>query len=96
MVHGTGRGAPGGGGGTALGRQSRWAFDPVTYRIEFDTVLNRSYQVQYSLDAVRWKTAEPAVVGTGKRASWVDDEPPKTDSPPASEQARFYRALRAP
>jgi len=63
------------------------------FLVEFMTQTDHTYRVQYSEDLVTWKTAEPAVAGTGSRIHWIDGGPPKTDRHPAEGPGRFYRVL---
>ena len=67
-----------------------------TYLIDFSTLTNRTYYIQYSTDLATWATASPPLVGTGTGMQWVDNGPPKTDGNPATETSRFYRVLLAP
>ena len=67
-----------------------------TILIEWNSQANRTYYVQYSSDQIAWKTAMPAVVGTGTRQQWIDNGPPKTDSLPNASVVRFYRLLLVP
>ena len=67
-----------------------------TFWVEFSTLSNRVYYLQYSGDVSTWKTALPAVLGTGHRVSWLDAGPPKTESAPQSATNRFYRIIRLP
>lgn len=67
--------------------------------IEFPTEAGRRYYVQYAPTAEglagpagERRTAEPAILGTGSRVQWVDDGPPKTESPPGTSN-RFYRVI---
>jgi hypothetical protein len=63
--------------------------------VEFSTQLGRQYFIQYAntTDAlVTGKVVFPSVIGTGSRIQWIDNGPPKTDSPPTN-QTRFYRIL---
>ena len=64
-----------------------------TFWVEFSTLSNRVYYLQYSGDVAAWKTALPAVLGTGHRVSWRDAGPPKTESAPQSVTNRFYRVI---
>jgi hypothetical protein len=63
------------------------------FLVEFMTQTDHTYRVQYTEDLVTWKTAEPAVAGTGSRIHWIDGGPPKTDRHPAEGPGRFYRLL---
>jgi Regulator of chromosome condensation (RCC1) repeat/Bacterial Ig domain len=67
-----------------------------TFRLRFNTDLNRSYLIQYSDDVKVWKSASPAVTGTGELVEWIDDGPPKTEVHPASVSCRVYRVVYAP
>ena len=67
-----------------------------TFWVEFTTLSNRVYYLQYSGDVSAWKTALPAVSGTGHRVSWRDAGPPKTESAPQSVTNRFYRIILLP
>lgn len=66
--------------------------------IEFTTKSNAQYYIQYGaspgdlLNSATVKTAFPYVTGTGSRLQWIDNGPPKTDSPPTNG-SRFYRVL---
>lgn len=67
--------------------------------VEFSTLSGRTYYVQYASDPspnAVWKTAEPAIVGNGTSVQWLDSGPPKTESPPCAEAARYYRILLTP
>jgi len=64
--------------------------------VEFKTLTNRVYYIQYSPDLTTWKTALPAITGTGSSVQWIDNGPPKTDSLPGSVPARYYRVLLTP
>lgn len=65
-------------------------------RLRFSSDLNRSYYIQYTDNLAEWKTALPAVTGTGGIAEWLDDGPPKTESHPSTASARSYRVVFAP
>jgi alpha-tubulin suppressor-like RCC1 family protein len=65
-------------------------------RVEFGTLENRIYYVQYSSDMTTWKTALPAITGTGRDVQWLDMGPPKTESAPQSVPMRVYRILLLP
>jgi len=66
------------------------------FLVEFLTVTNRLYSVQYSPDLSSWQDAQPAVKGNGTRIQWIDDGEPKTVSDPDSVPARFYRVILLP
>jgi len=61
--------------------------------LEFSTRAGVTYYVQYSADLQMWKTAQPAVMGTGSRVQWIDDGPPRTESKPNQGTPRFYRIV---
>ena len=65
-------------------------------RVEFTTMSNRVYYLQYSADLASWRTALPALTGTGRDVQWLDTGPPKTESLPQSVTNRFYRILLLP
>jgi hypothetical protein len=67
-----------------------------SYLVDFRTLLDRTYYVQYTSDLETWKTAVPAIIGTGSGVQWVDNGPPKTDSGPGAQTNRYYRVLLAP
>jgi hypothetical protein len=67
-----------------------------TYLIDFRTLANHTYYVQYSADLQTWRTAFPPVTGSGSTMQWVDNGPPKTDSHPRTQTNRFYRVLLVP
>jgi hypothetical protein len=68
------------------------------FLVEFPTRQSHTYYVQYSdtveglADSALVKTVLPAVGGTGSSVQWMDNGPPKTDSPPGAH-SRFYRVL---
>jgi len=64
--------------------------------IDFATLANRTYYIQYSADMATWTTVVPAVIGTGSTRQWIDNGPPKTESHPSTAGARFYRVLLVP
>jgi VCBS repeat-containing protein len=64
--------------------------------IDFSTVSNRTYYIQYSCDLVEWETALPCVTGNGNRLQWLDNGPPKTDGWPGRKPMCAYRILQLP
>jgi len=66
------------------------------FLIEFNTKTNGHYYIQYAatpgelMNNATVKTAFPSITGTGSRVQWIDNGPPKTDSPP-TDGSRFYR-----
>ncbi len=73
-------------------------FTNGVFILDFQTLAGRQYYIQYveDLNSQAWQTAVPAVLGTGSRVQWVDRGPPKTQSPPAGQAARFYRGMLMP
>jgi hypothetical protein len=67
-----------------------------TFLVEFSSLANRSYSIQYSPDLVNWKTAVPAIAGNGSWVQWIDSGPPKTETFPTGGQDRFYRIVLLP
>jgi hypothetical protein len=67
-----------------------------SFRIEFNTDLNRAYLIQYSDAGEVWKTANSSVIGNGGVVEWIDDGPPKTDAHPSTATSRMYRVIYAP
>jgi VCBS repeat-containing protein len=67
-----------------------------TFLIDFSTLSNRTYYIQYSADMQSWNTAFPGILGTGSRLQWIDNGPPKTGSHPGSQPNRSYRLLLLP
>jgi hypothetical protein len=65
-----------------------------TYLIEFATIANRQYVVEYSSDLKTWKqTQQPPITGNGSWVQWIDNGQPKTDSLPSSVNCRYYRVI---
>lgn len=64
--------------------------------IEFKTGRQATYFIQYAdpENPARFKTAFPGIAGTGSTVQWIDNGPPKTDSPPLP--GRIYRVLATP
>ena len=67
-----------------------------SFLIEFSTLLNRYYAVQYSKDLTNWVTSFPHHRGNGSRSQWIDYGPPKTEKLPSEEATRFYRVFLVP
>jgi hypothetical protein len=67
-----------------------------TFMIEFPTLSNRLYSIQYSADLVQWKAVQPPLTGNGNWVQWIDNGQPKTDGQPAAQAARFYRLVLLP
>ncbi|HZQ47308.1 MAG TPA: hypothetical protein VFC07_09880, partial [Verrucomicrobiae bacterium] len=67
-----------------------------SFMAEFNTLSNRVYYLQYSADLIKWNTAVHAITGTGNVIDWIDNGPPETASPPATQSKRFYRLILLP
>ena len=67
-----------------------------TFLIEFNSLVNRIYCVQYTKDMTNWKTVTPTLMGTGTRIQWLDNGPPKTETHPNGEPSRIYRLMMLP
>ena len=73
-------------------------FDVVSGRpvAQFKTKENGAYFIQYNSNLTAtngWKTSLPGLLGNGHTVQWVDTGPPRTDSPPGGQGARFYRVI---
>jgi len=73
-----------------------WLRNSSTFLIEFLTITNRIYYVEYSSDLQVWKSALPAVTGNGTRIQWIDNGEPKTESAPAITPSRYFRVVLLP
>lgn len=65
-----------------------------TCLLEFTSSKDALYWIQYSENLTDWKTAQPAVIGTGGRVQWFDTGPPRTITKPLENGARYYRIRR--
>jgi hypothetical protein len=75
--------------------RGRWLANQ-TFMVEFATVTNRAYVIQYSSDLAEWNLAQPVMTGTGNWIQWIDNGEPKTECAPAAAPARFYRLIMLP
>lgn len=70
-----------------------------TFLVEFPSQLGVTYYVQYAATpadlATNAQTVLPPINGTGAHIQWIDDGPPKTDSPPTNG-SRFYQVITWP
>jgi len=66
------------------------------FMVEFVTLTNRIYYIEYSADSRTWTPAQPAVTGNGTSIQWIDNGQPKTDSAPSTQSSRFYRVILLP
>jgi hypothetical protein len=67
-----------------------------SFLVEFPSMSNRVYYLQYSSDLTNWLTAQPALTGNGTWYQWIDSGLPKTESAPAITPHRFYRVMLLP
>jgi len=82
--------------GTVLAVDRTQRLSDGWFRVEFSTLTNRIYYLQYSADLLEWRTALPALTGNGGYLQWLDLGPPKTESDPRTVAHRFYRILLSP
>jgi uncharacterized repeat protein (TIGR01451 family) len=82
--------------GTILNISQKIVLSNGSVLIEFSAVPGQIYAIQYSSDMVTWRTAVPAITAPANRVQWVDSGPPKTDSSPAQQPARYYRVVLLP
>lgn len=82
--------------GTSFTVVPRGRLPDGSFLVEFDSLLTRSYLVQYSFDLTNWRTALPSILGNGSRLQWIDAGPPKTDLPPDQSTNRYYRIFLLP
>jgi hypothetical protein len=66
-----------------------------SFHIEFNTLNERVYFLEYSADLRTWTTVLPPLIGTGGQLQWMDSGPPGTEVHPAFEPGRFYRIVLA-
>jgi hypothetical protein len=64
--------------------------------VEFSAVPGQVYAIQYSSDMQTWLTAVPVITAPATSVQWIDSGPPKTDSSPAQQPARYYRVVLLP
>jgi len=66
--------------------------------LDFPTVSNQTYTVEYSLDPsfANGVVALPVVTATANFSLWIDYGPPATLSHPSNAPARFYRVFLNP
>ncbi len=69
--------------------------DPNAFRLSWDSLAGRAYQVEYSPDLDSWAGSPTGlIVASGLAADWTDSGPPGTDSLPSSVARRFYRVFQ--
>jgi len=67
-----------------------------SFLLEFSSLSNRQYLIEYSYDLTNWTASTPAVRGNGSRVQWLDYGPPRTDTAPKERTNRFYRVFLLP
>jgi hypothetical protein len=78
----------------SIGRIQRIANDNIL--LDFTTLSNRQYYIQYSSNLTTWDTSLPALTGLGGVQQWLDYGPPVTTIHPAIAPRRFYRLILVP
>jgi hypothetical protein len=71
-------------------------FPDGSVMLEFQSLIDRTYSIQYSSNLVDWQISMPLVSGSGLLVQWVDSGPPKTSSLPGLVLTRFYRLRLEP
>jgi uncharacterized repeat protein (TIGR01451 family) len=66
---------------------------PASFQIEFASLSNRLYSVQYSANLICWTTVPTGITGTGNSVQWADTGPPNTVCAPSAATMRFYRVV---
>jgi hypothetical protein len=66
------------------------------FQVEFMSLGNQLYYIEYSSDLQSWRTVQGLVAGNGMWVQWADEGPPATESHPATQPMRFYRAFLIP
>ncbi len=82
--------------GTVQPIQTTTVLPDKSMLLQFSSLSNRVYYIQYSSDMVNWSTSVPDIAGTGNVISWIDNGPPVTATPPSSQPNRFYRLILLP
>lgn len=83
-------------GGESFRISPRATLSDGSFLLEFSTLKDRLYAIQYSPDLEKWATVVPSLKGNGSRVQWIDNGPPKTESVPGAETNRFYRVIVFP
>jgi hypothetical protein len=66
-----------------------------TVTLSWPAQAGRTYQVEYSPDLSTWFASPTGeILATGASASWTDDGPPGTTTPPFGATQRFYRVFQ--
>jgi len=89
-------GEPGSPPGTSFEVIPRSQLADGAFLLEFNSLRNREYAIQYSYDLQNWTTVKPTVMGNGSRLQWIDYGPPKTDVSPSIAPTRYYRIFQLP
>ena len=71
-------------------------FTNGTILLNFTTLSNRQYFIEYSTNLLTWNTSLPGLTGGGGVQQWLDDGPPLTLSHPTNAPCRYYRLLLLP
>jgi len=85
-------------GSTSAIRILSWRYLNGQFVLEFDTVEDFAYYVEYAdsmealMDRKQVRVSDPLLRGTGGTALWIDRGPPRTVAPP-QQGLRFYRVL---
>jgi len=69
------------------------------FLIEFTATPGRRYVVQYNSNPIgtnAWRSAGVPITAPANRVQWLDDGPPKTESPPGAVGNRLYRVVELP
>ncbi|MEO6035343.1 MAG: glucoamylase family protein [Verrucomicrobiota bacterium] len=65
------------------------------FSLTWDATADRRYQVEYSPDLNAWFASPTGqVLAAGSAASWTDNGPPATATPPFNVTQRFYRVFQ--
>jgi len=66
------------------------------FLLEFPSVPNTCYQIQYSSDNRTWHNSLSRLRAGGTRVQWIDMGAPRTSSTPSLSGKRFYRVVEKP
>lgn len=65
-----------------------------TFMIEFQSVPDMRYFIEYSDDLQTWKQSPTIVAPAANRVQWFDSGPPHTEASPLIRGTRYYRVRR--
>jgi hypothetical protein len=84
---------PGGGVGDGKGTSPRQVSVMANHSVlvQFSTIANRSYQVQYTDEGALWRLSPASFKAGANIVNWIDYGPPATLTVPAIPVARKYR-----